>query len=137
MFLNNTIPPKDARPLIIKEKSKDYTDHDPLFKQLIEIFFKEFIEAFFPKLYKTLDFNHITFLSEELFTDFHDGDKKIADLVVEVKSKETDALILIHVEPQSSRESDFHKRMFEYFALLTISTKRIVFPIAIFSYEDR
>lgn len=134
----NQLDPSYKSPFdLLKEQSENYTDHDQLFKQLIEIFFEEFIEAFFPHLHEAIDFTETAFLSEELFTDFHDGDKKVADLVVQVKAKDTDAYILVHVEPQSSRESNFHQRMFEYFALIAIRTKKIVYPIAIFSYEDR
>ncbi|MFA1822491.1 hypothetical protein ACDX78_20405 [Virgibacillus oceani] len=33
------------------EKRGEYIDHDRLFKLLIQTFFKEFIEAFFPTIY--------------------------------------------------------------------------------------
>src|SRR5699024_5596657 len=91
---------------------------------------------FFPEIHKQIDFDTISFLSEELFTDTFDGDKRILDLVVEVKWKETDALIAIHVEPQSYRQADFNERMFAYFSLLYQKIERPIIPIAIFSYED-
>src|SRR5699024_6239965 len=94
----------------IKEQISHYTKHDQLFKQLIEAFFEDFMEAFFPKFHEQIDFRQITFLSEELFTGAFDGDKRIVDLVVEVKWKETDALIVIHVEPQSYKQTDFNNR---------------------------
>src|SRR5699024_5609618 len=118
-----------------RDLSSDVCSSD-LFKQLIEAFFEDFMEAFFPKFHEQIDFRQITFLSEELFTGAFDGDKRIVDLVVEVKWKETDALIVIHVEPQSYKQTDFNNRMFSYFSLLYNKLKKPILPIAIFSYED-
>lgn len=83
---------KDLPHHLIQEDSGKYTKHDQLFKQLIEAFFEEFLEAFFPQIHEHIDFEDITFLSEELFTDVFDGDKKILDLVVEVKMKECSSI---------------------------------------------
>ncbi|CEI82790.1 hypothetical protein [Oceanobacillus oncorhynchi] len=47
-------------PLIL-EKKADYMKHDRLKKKLIQEFFEEFIEAFFPNLHPHIDFSKVTF----------------------------------------------------------------------------
>jgi hypothetical protein len=58
-------------------------DHDHLFKELIQTFFEEFILLFFPEMYEYIDFQHLSFLSEELFTDVTAWEKYRVDLLVE------------------------------------------------------
>jgi len=139
MYVTNSVTEKftpigHKQRFLVKEKRQNYTDHDRLFKQLIKTFFREFLEAFFPELHEQIDFNKITFLSEEKHT--HDGNKRILDLVVEVKWKETDTAIVVHIEPQSSVQTDFHVRMFKYYGILYNKLNKPIIPIAIFSYEE-
>src|SRR5699024_7644210 len=119
---------------LVKEKESKYTNHDRLFKQLIEAFFEEFLEVFFPDIHEQIDFKEITYLSEETCT--YDEDKRVLDLVVEVKWKETDVAIVVHIEPQSYRQSDFNVRMFKYYGLLFNKLNKPIIPIAIFSYDE-
>ena len=133
-YINATVDPPQN--FLIHEDTQQYTKHDQLFKQLIKAFFKEFLEAFFPVIHEQVDFERITFLSEELFTGVYEGNKKILDLAVEVKWKETDTLIIVHVEPQSYQQSNFNDRMFKYFSLLYNKVEKPIIPIAVFSYED-
>lgn len=56
--------------MLILEERITYTDHDRLFKELVQTFFQEFMEAFFPQEYTAIDFNSVKFLSQEVFTDF-------------------------------------------------------------------
>ena len=123
-------------PILIKEDIPKYTKHDQLFKQLIGIYFEEFLEAFFPYIHERINFEKITFLSEEVLTEVYDGDKSILDLVVEAGLKETDALVVVHIEPQSYYQKDFNKRMFKYFSLLYNKIEIPIIPIAVFSYKE-
>ncbi|MBO1001269.1 transposase [Pseudogracilibacillus auburnensis] len=118
----------------LKEKGSSYTNHDLLFKQLIRYFFKDFLFAFFPNIYEQLDLNSITFLSGEVFTDIVKGSSRRLDLVINMKIKNTESMIIIHVEPQSSIQADFHERMFQYYSLLYNEYRKPIIPIAIFSY---
>ena len=74
-------------------------DHDRLFKELVTTFFEEFMLLFFPKAYEEIDFSHVSFLSQELYTDVTVGEKRYVDLLVETKLKGEEGLIIIHVEP--------------------------------------
>lgn len=121
---------------IIKEKNNTYMNHDQLFKELIHNFFAEFLEAFFPEVHEYIDFKSIKPMSEEMFTDLLDGESRRADIVIEAKLKGEDSLIIIHVEPQSYSQQNFHERMYHYFSLLYNKYKKPIVPIALFSYDE-
>lgn len=123
---------------LIKEKksSQTRTRHDQLFKRLIETFFAEFFEAFFPKLHENINFNKLRFLSEEITPNRFDDNTRILDIVAEVKDKKTDDLIVVHVEPQSYVQPNFHKRMLHYFIELDRKVNKPIIPIAIFTYDQ-
>lgn len=122
--------------LFISEEKKPYISHDQLFKGLIHYFFEEFLEAFFPEVHDYIDFKTINPMSEEMFTDLLDGESRRADIVIEAELKGEDTLIIIHVEPQSSAQPHFHKRMYHYFSLLYNRYRKPILPIAIFSYDE-
>ncbi|MFD2134003.1 Rpn family recombination-promoting nuclease/putative transposase [Pseudogracilibacillus auburnensis] len=127
---------KPAQVYFLKEQKKEYTNHDMLFKQLIRYFFTDFLKAFFPDMYEQIDLESIHFLPEEVYTNVVRRDIRKLDIVVEVKQKNTDALIIIHVEPQSSVQYQFNKRMFQYYSLLYNEYQKPIIPIAVFSYPE-
>jgi hypothetical protein len=106
-------------------------DHDRLFKELIQTFFEEFILLFFPEMYDYIDFQHLSFLSEELFTDVTAGEKYRVDLLVETKLKGEDGLIIVHIENQSYVQPSFPERMFIYFSRLFEKYRTKIVPIAV------
>lgn len=79
--------------------SKNQIDHDRLFKELLETFFAEFMVLFFPEAYQAIDFAHLKFLQQEIFTDVTEGERHEVDIIVETRLKEEPGLILVHVEP--------------------------------------
>ncbi|QKY68733.1 transposase [Lentibacillus sp. CBA3610] len=122
---------------LVKERSSsDYIHHDQLFKDLIHTFFEEFLDAFFPEVHDMIDFHAVKPLSEEFFTDLMEGDTRRLDIVVETTLKETEAVIIIHVEPQSTKQTNFHERMYQYFSLLYHKYRKPIIPIAVFSYNE-
>ncbi|MDD2443041.1 MAG: Rpn family recombination-promoting nuclease/putative transposase [Desulfotomaculaceae bacterium] len=110
-------------------------DHDRLFKELLETFFVEFMELFFPEAAPAIDLMHIKFLQQEIFTDVTIGEKRKVDILVETRLKGEPGLILIHVEPQAYEQKKFNERMFIYFSRLYEKYRRKVLPIAVFSYD--
>ncbi|AXM88174.1 transposase [Anoxybacillus ayderensis G10] len=110
-------------------------DHDRLFKELIQTFFEEFIVLFFPAMHEHIDFHHLSFLSEELFTDVTAGEKYRVDLLVETKLKGEDGLVIVHIENQSYVQPSFPERMFIYFSRLFEKYRKPIVPIAVFSYD--
>src|SRR5699024_4360413 len=120
-----------------KESKAAYTKHDLLFKQLINNFFEEFIEAFFPEVHQHIDFTAMTSLSEEVHSDLIDGETRRLDIVVEIKLKDEDTVLIIHVDPLSYVQTDFHERMYHYFSLLYQKYRKPILPIAVFSYDEK
>ncbi|WP_406678464.1 Rpn family recombination-promoting nuclease/putative transposase [Moorella sp. ACPs] len=111
-------------------------DHDRLFKELIETFFAEFMQAFFPRAYEAIDFTHVRFLQQEVFTDVTAGEKHEVDILVETRLKGEAGLIMVHIEPQSYVQKEFNERMFIYFSRLYEQHRCKILPIAIFTYDQ-
>lgn len=127
----------DAAPITyVLERKATYIDHDRLFKELIQTFFQEFIEAFFPKVYDYIDFSSVTYLEQEVFTDIVKGEKRRIDILANVHLKGEERIVLIHVEPQSSYQKEFHERMFIYCSRLYEKYRKPILPIAVFSYNN-
>ncbi|WNS43544.1 hypothetical protein [Paenibacillus sp. MMS20-IR301] len=71
--------------------------HDEAFKKLLETFFKEFIELFFPELDSMLDYTETRFLMQELLVDIVGEEARELDLLLETRYKGMDGYILIHL----------------------------------------
>jgi hypothetical protein len=56
--------------------------------------------------------------------------------VIETTLKGTDVVVIVHVEPQSYVETNFHERMYQYFSLLYNKYRKPIVPIAVFSYKE-
>ncbi|MFW6316100.1 MAG: Rpn family recombination-promoting nuclease/putative transposase [Cyanobacteriota bacterium] len=110
-------------------------NHDRLFKELLSTFFLEFIELFFPQVIHYLEPNTLQLLDKEVFTDVTSGEEHIADLIAQVKFQGEDSFFLIHIEAQSSSQTEFSRRMFRYFARLYEKYYLPIYPIALFSYD--
>lgn len=123
--------------LLVNEESSTSTNtkHDQLFKNLIKTFFEEFLEAFFPDVHDYIDFHSVKPIPEEVHTDVLKGKARRLDIVVEAKVKGTDSVVIVHVEPQSYIDKEFHERMFRYFSLLYNKYRKPIIPISVFSYE--
>src|SRR5689334_16175036 len=65
-------------------------DHDRLFKELLTVFFVEFIDLFLPDVAAYLDKDSIEFLDKEVFTDVTAGSKHEVDLLVKARLRNRD-----------------------------------------------
>ena len=111
-------------------------DHDRLFKELLTTFFVEFMDLFLPKVGVYLDREApVVPMDKEIFTDVTLGGKHEVDLLMRAKFRGEDAFFLIHVENQSTAQTDFPKRMFRYFARLTEKYDLPVYLVVVFSYD--
>ena len=72
--------------------------HDMLFKELLSMFFFEFVDLFLPQMGEYLDRSEIKFLPQEYFTDNKTGGRRAIDILVKVKFRGEDTCFLIHVE---------------------------------------
>jgi len=111
-------------------------DHDRLFKELLETFFAEFMQLFYPDASRAIDLERIKFLKQEIFTDVTFGERREVDILVETRLKDEPGLILIHVEPQAYTQSNFNERMFIYFSRLYEKYRRRILPVALFTYDQ-
>lgn len=118
-------------------------DHDRLFKELITTFFFEFVDLFLPDVSVYLERDSLDFLNKEVFTDItaeekYEADitaeeKHEADIVVKARFRNETSCFLVHIENQSTAESNFGQRMFRYFARLHEKYAIPVYPVVIFS----
>ncbi|QJD86915.1 Rpn family recombination-promoting nuclease/putative transposase [Cohnella herbarum] len=118
---------------------QEVTPHDEAFKKLLQTFFAEFIELFFPKVHELLDYGHTRFLMQEQLVDIVGEQTRTLDLLIETKYKGSDAYVLIHLEPQSYKDARFRERMFIYFSRLYERHRnehKLIIPIAVFSMDN-
>ena len=107
--------------------------HDQLFKELLQEFFREFLELFFPHAAARLDFARVTFLDKEYFTDLMDGEQRETDLIAQVYTLDGQPeIVLVHVEVERQRRSTFPARMHDYYHMIRLRKKVAVYPIAVY-----
>lgn len=112
--------------------------HDQLFKQLLRAFFPDFLRLFDPETAAALNLDTLEFRDTEAFTDLPQGERRTADLVVQVQTVAgAPRLVLIHVEIQRERKAHFPRRMWQYYALLRQREGLPVIPIALVLYPGR
>ena len=114
-------------------------DHDQIFKQLIEAFFREFMELFCPVEARLIDFSRVEFLRDEHFTDVKQGLRRRLDLVAKVGLKAGgEKFVLVHGEFEASRKTRvFPRRMYRYHCQLFLRYDTEIVPIAVFSDDAR
>ncbi|MEQ8171141.1 MAG: hypothetical protein ABRQ38_19780, partial [Candidatus Eremiobacterota bacterium] len=112
-------------------------DYDQLCKRLIKMFFKEFLDFFFPEMTEKIDFNKDpVFIDKELFSDQVEGEKTFSDILARVALIDgTEEIALIHIEIQAKRETGFEERMYDYFSDIRREHKKNIFAFALFIDE--
>jgi hypothetical protein len=103
--------------------------YDQVFKGILRRFFRDFMELFFGDVARALDFDSVELPDRELFKGFPDGVERRPDFVVRVRTREgRPEIVIVHIEAQAGSEPRFGRRMFEYYALLWLSSDAPVFP---------
>lgn len=94
------------------------TDYDSSWKAILERYFPQFLEFFFPQIYAEIDWERgWEFLDKELQQVVRDAElgKRLVDKLVKVWRKDgTETFVLIHLEVQGQVDLRFAERMFEY-----------------------
>jgi hypothetical protein len=102
----------------MNKKKTPRADQDSPWKKILQQYFREAIEFFFPDLAKLVDWTQPPeFLNKEFVKIAPDAKtgRRFADQLVRVKLKRGKALVLlIHVEVQAAREQKFAERIFVY-----------------------
>lgn len=98
--------------------SKASTELDSPWKDILECYFEDFVQFFFPRLHKLVDWSRgHEFMDKELQKVLKDAKTKqrFTDKLAKVWLKNGEATVLyIHVEVQGQYDEDFAKRMFIY-----------------------
>jgi hypothetical protein len=107
--------------------------HDQLFKTVIGKLLREFLELFYPDVAARLNFETLRLLDKELFADVPEGPKREADIVAEFQTRAGEPeVVLIHIEIQARTELEIPRRMFHYYALLSLRYSKPAFPIVVY-----
>ncbi|MFM7427906.1 MAG: hypothetical protein ACKO7W_23390 [Elainella sp.] len=94
-------------------------EYDSPWKDILEAYFQDFMQFFFPAIYSDIDWSRgYNFLDQELQQVVRDAElgKRFADKLVKVwKQSGEETWVLIHIEIQSQEEQQFSRRMFLYY----------------------
>ena len=119
--------------------SQNATEFDSPWKDVIERYFEDFIQFFFPQAHGEIDWSRgFEFLDKELQQVVRDAElgRRLADKLVKVwRTGGEEAWVLIHLEVQSQSETNFAERMFVYHYRIYDRYKRRVASIAILGDE--
>ncbi|GAA6622351.1 cytosolic protein [Scytonema sp. NUACC26] len=98
--------------------SDPQTEFDSPWKDILQIYFEDFMRFFFPQAHGEVDWTHAPeFLDKELQQVMRDAKlgRRLADKLVKIYLKTgKEVWVLVHIEIQSQEESDFAQRMFIY-----------------------
>ncbi|MBI4606886.1 MAG: cytosolic protein [Planctomycetes bacterium] len=115
-------------------------EEDSPWKEILEAYFPQFFEFFFPEIHRDIDWSRgCELLDVELERILRDAavGKRLADKLAKVflRSGE-ETWILIHVEVQGYSEADFPERMFVYNVKIFLHYHREVVSLAVLT-DDR
>jgi hypothetical protein len=110
--------------------------HDSLWKELLQDFFPQFLELFFPQIYADLDFkgHHHEFLDKEFQSIVRRSrtGRRYVDKLIKVYLRDgSETWVLIHIEVQGTEEAGFEQRLYIYHYLIFDRFRREVVTLAI------
>jgi len=101
-----------------KSKAQPKSEYDSPWKDVLEIYFEDFITFFFPFVHSEIDWTkEIEFLNKELKQVTKDAKvgRRYADTLVKVyRINGEETWLYLHIEIQSRSERNFALRMFIY-----------------------
>ena len=107
--------------------------HDQLFKAVLQAFFRDFLQLFYPNVAKHLDFETLRFLDKELSPDFPEGRPREVDIVAGVQTHEgSPKIVLVHIEVETDWRRAFAERMFNYYIALWERYRIPIVPIVVY-----
>lgn len=108
-----------------KRPSTRRAEHDSAWKRALLKYLPDFFELFFPKLFQQVDWSRRPkFLDKELQaiapSAGKGGGRRTVDVLVELCWRDGGPmLVLVHIEVQAQKETEFPKRVFFYHARIT------------------
>ena len=126
--------------LTMSKSQNTLNEYDSPWKEIIEQFFPEFMSFFFPDIASEIDWNQpYEFLDNELEKITQDAEigKRYADKLVKVFLIDgAETWLLVHIEVQGYKESDFGFRMFIYNRRIAEKHNKEVVSLAILCDPD-
>ncbi|MFN3689525.1 MAG: hypothetical protein ACK4UU_01215, partial [Fimbriimonadales bacterium] len=114
--------------------------YEEQWKQFITVFFPELLQLLHPELYALIDWTRgFEFLEQELLSILPDSRTgvRIVDKLVRVYLKNgAEQWILIHIEIQSTPQTEFAERVYIYNTLAWLNYRREVVSIALLTDKD-
>ena len=115
-------------------------DHDQRFKEMIRLFFPEFMNLFFESYAADLDLTTPEWLDKEVLPNPPEGERHVLDLVAKLQTKRSpvtglleECLALVHVEIESQdRTTELKPRLPRYFFHLHDKHRLPVLPIVLY-----
>jgi hypothetical protein len=99
----------------VEQNSQDY---DTPWKDILEVYFREFLKFFFPGIESDLNWEKgYDFLDKEfqsIVKEAETGRKHLDKLIRVWRKDDKETWLLIHIEVQGTREADFSERMYVY-----------------------
>jgi hypothetical protein len=121
--------------------SEQRTEYDNPWKEIIEDFFPNFLQFFFPTAYAVIDWTKpYEFLDTELQQLEPDAEigKRLVDKVAKVYLLNgEEAWVLTHIEVQSQYEQEFPQRIYIYNYRLFDRHKKRVISLAVLADEQK
>jgi len=115
-------------------------DYDSPWKEVIESYFREFMDFFFPAASREIDWGRgYQFLDKELQQVTREAEvgRRVVDKLAQVwRDGGAEAWVLVHLEVQGQKEADFERRMYTYNYRLYDRYQRIVVSLAVLSDEQ-
>ncbi len=116
------------------------SDYDSPWKQILERYFPQFMEFFFPQIHPQIDWSRSwEFLDNELqqLTRESEVGRRIVDKLIKIWRLDGEEIwVLLHLEIQGAYESGFPKRMYTYHHRIEDRFNRTVVSIGILA-DDR
>ncbi len=98
--------------------TEQYADYDSPWKEILERYFQEFMEFFFPEAFREINWDvDYEFLDKELQQVVRDAKlgRRLMDKLVSVCRKDGEEVwVLVHIEVQGRYEQAFARRMYVY-----------------------
>ncbi len=119
---------------------ENVSDYDSGWKEVIPLYFEEFITFFFPKIHGEIDFKAgFEFLDKEFNKIVKDSaeKKRYVDKLVKVYLKNgREKWLLIHIEVQSGYDKEFAKRLYIYNYRISDRFNKEVITLAVLTDEN-
>lgn len=122
-------------------KNKTRSNQDSAWKDILDAYFKEFMEFFYTEIAKKIDwvagYEALDKELQAITTESMMG-KRFVDKLFKVKSLDgQEEVVLIHIEIQSQKEEEFAQRLFHYYYRIYDNNGQSILTLAILADDHQ